>query len=116
MTWTEGRIRGFLTSVLRAGFAKWPPKWEAKKEACVGREHNKKSGRLALHYKCASCKKHFLGTEVEVDHIIPVVDPFTGFTTWDDYINRLFCSADNLQVLCKPCHKKKSAKERKLRK
>jgi len=28
----------------------------------------------------------------------------------------LYCEADNLQVLCKPCHKQKTAEERKERK
>jgi len=47
-----------------------------------------------------------------VDHIKPVVDPAVGFTTWDDYIERMFCEADNLQVLCKACHDAKSEEEK----
>ena len=49
--------------------------------------------------------------EIEVDHIEPVVDPDVGFTTWDDFIERLFVEEDKLQVLCKDCHKKKTAEE-----
>jgi len=44
-----------------------------------------------------------------VDHIIPVA---ANATTWDDYINNLFCDSDNLQVLCIGCHKKKTVKEK----
>jgi 5-methylcytosine-specific restriction endonuclease McrA len=30
-------------------------------------------------------------------------------------MNRLYCEAENLQVLCKPCHKDKTNAERKER-
>jgi 5-methylcytosine-specific restriction endonuclease McrA len=46
-----------------------------------------------------------------VDHIIPVVDPAVGWTTWDDCIERLFCEPENLQLLCKACHSEKSREE-----
>lgn len=52
---------------------------------------------------------------MEVDHIKPVVDPQEGFVSWDEFINRLFCEKDNLQALCKTCHKIKTAKEKKKR-
>ena len=48
--------------------------------------------------------------EVQVDHIIPVVD-FDGFKDWDTYIKSLFCSIKNLQVLCRECHKEKTTRE-----
>lgn len=62
-------------------------------------------------YKCAACQKLFPNKEVRVDHILPVVDPATGFTTWDDYIDRMFCGPEGLQILCKPCHKIKTQAE-----
>lgn len=49
-----------------------------------------------------------------VDHIKPIIDPVVGFTTWDECIERMFCEADNLQVLCKTCHDEKSNEERAL--
>ena len=49
---------------------------------------------------------------MEVDHIKPVVDPKKGFTTWDDFIDRLFCEKKNLQALCRGCHAKKTKEER----
>jgi len=109
--WTEGRYRSFITSTLRGGMRRWPPKWKALKDACVGRKVNEKTNKLALHYVCRKCKKEYTATNVEVDHIKPVV-PATGFTSWDDYIDRMFCEQTNLQVLCKKCHKDKTGKEK----
>lgn len=34
----------------------------------------------------------------------PIVDPDVGFTTYDELIERMFCEAPNLQVLCTECH------------
>lgn len=113
--WTEGRYNSFITSVLRAGVRKWPNKWKALELACSGPGINEATGRKAKLYTCASCARLFTAKGVEVDHIEPVVDPKTGFTTWDNYISRLFCSTDNLQVLCKPCHKLKTLSEKKSR-
>lgn len=71
---------------------------------------------MAAHYTCAECKYEFPAKEVQVDHISPVVVPSEGFVSWDKFITRLFCDKQNLQVLCKPCHKNKTAEEKKARK
>ena len=115
MMWTEGRRKAFITSVLRGGFRRYPAKYEALQEACVGVQLNPKTGRMAKHYYCTMCKIAYPAKDVQVDHKSPVV-PLTGFTTWDSFINRLYCLLDNLQVLCKECHKLKSSGERKKRK
>ena len=113
--WTEARFRAFIISALRAYMKRYPPKWKALKAASVGREINKRTGRLAEHYKCASCGNLFVARDVQVDHIEPVVSPTEGFQDWWVYCNRLYCEAENLQVLCKPCHKEKTNEERKER-
>lgn len=113
--WTEARFISFIKSTLRGGSRRWAPKNEVKKEARVTR------GK----YKCKSCNKTVGASKVIdgkrvnnvfVDHINPIVDPNTGFTTWDDFIERLFCEKDNLQLLCKSCHDKKSYKEKEIAK
>ena len=109
--WTPSRIRAFITSGLRAASSKWPPKYETLREAYTETKTNVLSGRQAKHYKCKKCGGEFTGANVEVDHIIPVIDPHVGFTTWDDFITRLFCPKENFQVLCKPCHKIKTKEE-----
>lgn len=107
--WTEGRFRGFITSALRGSMRRWPPKWETLRDARVGRKLNKKTGRKALHFRCASCRKEFPQNRVQVDHKIAI----GKCLTWDEFIEKLFCEKDNLQVLCKVCHKKKTKKEQK---
>lgn len=113
--WTEARYRTFVRSALRAAFRKWPPKFAVLKSAATERRINPASGKLAMHYRCAACAKEFPAKLVQVDHVKPIVSVFAGFKTWDDYIDKLFCEAKNLQVLCKPCHAMKTAKERKKR-
>ena len=113
--WTEARFRAFIISALRAYMKRFPPKWKALEQAKVGRKINKRSGRLAEHYLCASCGGFFIARDVQVDHIDPVVSPEEGFQDWWTYFNRLYCEADNLQVLCKQCHKEKTNAERKER-
>lgn len=55
-------------------------------------------------YKCANCLKPTRRKDINVDHIIPV----GKFTTFDLYIERLFCDTSGLMVLCKSCHKIKT--------
>lgn len=113
--WTEARFNSFIKSLLRQGTRRWGPINEVKKEARVSRGL----------YKCASCGSLVSPTVREgsrrvqnifVDHIEPIIDPATGFTTWDECINRMFCEKLNLQLLCKPCHDVKSNKEREVAK
>lgn len=111
-SWTEGRLRTFITSTLRGGFRKYPPKYETLKAASVGKKINAKTNRMAEHFTCNMCKGEFPAKEVQVDHVDPVVCPFTGFIDWNTFINRLFCDGGNLQVLCSPCHDIKTAEER----
>jgi len=113
--WTAARFRGFVVAALRTATRRWEPKYKALIEAEVGRRVNKTTNKLAKHYRCNHCKEVFPAKEVQVDHINPVVCPVTGFENWDVFINRLFCEKENLQVLCKECHKIKTQQEKKER-
>jgi 5-methylcytosine-specific restriction endonuclease McrA len=113
--WTEARFNSFVKSALRSASQRWPPKYSVLSEACVGQKENPKSGRLAKFYLCNKCKGEFVAKEVEVNHILPVI-PTSGFDSWDNVITRLFCERDNLEVLCKPCHKEITKQENKERK
>lgn len=108
--WSEGRKRAFIISTLRAGSKRWPPKWQTLNSAYVGIRLNEKTNREGKHYLCALCEGEFPAKDIQIDHKIAVIGP-EGFTNWDDYINRLFCSKDNLQAVCTGCHKIKSYNE-----
>jgi len=114
--WTEARFNSFIKSGLRSASQRWPPKYRVISDACVGSRINPASGRVAKFYLCATCKGEFPLKQVEVNHINPVI-PTTGFKSWDDTIERLFCEKEGLEVVCKPCHKiitKQENTERKL--
>lgn len=111
LQWTPARTHSFIVSVLRTGTRRWPPKYQTLEEAKVGKKINVGTGRLANHFRCKLCRKSYPSSNVEVDHITPVVGP-EGFSTWDEYIKRMFVGKEGFQVLCKPCHKKKTLKEK----
>ncbi len=108
---TPTKYRSWVISLLRRGTMRWPPRNECLKEAKTERRINFVTGRLAQHYRCAGCKEEFPLSQVCIDHIEPVV-PAEGFSTWDNYITRMFCPKSNLQVLCKLCHDVKTKLEK----
>jgi 5-methylcytosine-specific restriction endonuclease McrA len=76
----------------------------------------KKDGSAAskprVEYLCSKCNDWHMGKDIQVDHAVPVVDPDVGFINWDTYVSRLFCTKENLSVLCKTCHKEKTDQEK----
>lgn len=110
--WTEAYFKSFIKNNLRNATRKWQPIADTLKEARTRRGF----------YRCNGCQeeiansfKNVDGKRVKgvfVDHIEPIIDPAVGFTTWDECIDRMFCEADNLQVLCYDCHKIKTDTEK----
>jgi 5-methylcytosine-specific restriction endonuclease McrA len=64
-------------------------------------------------HRCQGCKR--LSEEVAIDHE-PSVVPLTGWDSWDNVLERLFCPAEQLHKLCHHCHSKKTAHEASSRK
>ena len=113
--WTESRMHSFIKSALRSASVRWPPRYTTLNDAFVEVKTNEKTGRKAKHFECAACKGHFPQKDVQVNHKESVV-PLTGFISWDDIIERMFCEKEGLEVLCKPCHKIETDKENQQRK
>lgn len=63
-------------------------------------------------YKCEICKKIFSRKDTAVDHKIRVTPDDWDGKDWTAFVERLFCPSSGLQVLCHPCHKEKTARER----
>lgn len=109
---SESGFTNFIRGNLRKASMKWRPKIEKLKEARISRGV----------YKCEGCgvegPASIRGEDGKryknavVDHINPIIDPDVGFVSWDDFINKLFCEKDNLQVLCHACHSEKTNDER----
>jgi 5-methylcytosine-specific restriction endonuclease McrA len=75
-----------------------------------------RSKKDSVQYLCNVCKNYVGSTHVEVDHIVPVIETNEhGFVDWNLFVERLFCKAENLQVICDPCHDKKTHEEQQKR-
>lgn len=112
---SEAQYVTFVKGHLRRGSRFWKPISETIKKAKVARGH----------YLCNGCQQVVTNSiviegkrmkNIFCDHINPVVDPMTGFSGWNDFINNLFCEEQNLQLLCKACHDSKTKAERELSK
>lgn len=105
----------FLIPVLRRASMRWPNKIAARKRAKTVIENGTfKNGKtiFKVMYKCENleCGKIVDIDGGHIDHKAPVVK-LDGFTTWDDYINSLFCDISNLWHLCIDCHSNKTIAE-----
>lgn len=105
-TWTEARYWTFIRSNLRKMWIKWPVRYKVLEKARRPKPKNKK-GRHKWEYKCVVCKKWFLNPDVEVDHITEC-GKLTSFEDLPQFVSTLLCEEDNLQVICKQCHRKKT--------
>lgn len=67
-------------------------------------EKGPKGGRRIV---CSMCGGLFGASNIEVDHIEPVIpfDRKAQEMDWNEIAERLFCGVDGLRCLCKDCHK-----------
>ena len=105
-TLTQSGLHSFIASGIRSKSNRWAPKYSCRK----------KSKRGYNQYECALCHELVGNKSIRIDHIEPVVDPVMGFQGWDEYIKRTFVEEEGFQALCTPCHDKKTAAEREIRK
>lgn len=91
-------VQNYIKSALRRTWGRSKQRNQALKAAKVA------YGK----YKCADCNGIFRRKQINVDHI-KAVGKFTDFNT---YIERLFCDAKGLAILCVECHKKKTKLDR----
>lgn len=97
-------LKSWLIPRLRRISRFWPEANEAMKLAWVS----------PGQYRCASCQDVYHSSEVQRDHIEPIIK-VSGFTDWHDVITKLFCPREGYQILCKTCHSAKTLVENKKR-
>lgn len=109
-TWTEARYFSFMRSALRGAWSRYPVKHQFMKSKQLPYSGSDK--RTRFEYECSECKQRFVGKDVQVDHKVPA-GSLNKYEDLPSFAERLFCEADNLQIMCKPCHKVKTQEERK---
>lgn len=88
---------------------------KVRREVAKYNKDGSRSKKDAVQYCCNVCGKWTGSTKCAVDHISPVIDVQAGFVDWNQFIDRLFCQASNLQVICDTCHNSKTNSERIIR-
>ena len=113
-TMTKAQVMGRIRSCLRRHLFRYD--WLPKKRALEVARRTARSARAKWEYKCAHCRKWWLRREVEVDHIEPCgsMRDYAEIPWWIE--NYLCEEVEGFQVLCKSCHRKKTARERERRK
>jgi len=72
-----------------------------------------KGKRKRVSFKCNHCGELQSSGNINVDHIIPIgKGVYNSIADASYFYELVFCPYDNLQILCKPCHKVKSAMEK----
>lgn len=104
-TMTDSQFFNWLRQKLRRISITWKPINECRKKAKVSYTGNNK--RRKVSYICNSCKGEFSSTETSVDHIEPI-GSLKSFEDLPQFVEKLFCEEQFLQVLCKTCHDKKT--------
>jgi 5-methylcytosine-specific restriction endonuclease McrA len=98
-----------IAVIRRYVWVRWGARVEALKRASY---YVVEGGRRRRFWRCEECGVlRLTEKERDVDHINPVVDPEVGFVNLSEWVLRCFVEADGLQVLCRPCHKAKTALE-----
>lgn len=107
--WTSARYFSFIRSALRRAFVKYPVRYQVLQNA--RRAYQGSDKRTKWEYECNACKEWFKTKDVQVDHV-EECGSLKKYGDLSKFVKTLFCGEDNLQVLCKPCHKIKTAEAR----
>jgi 5-methylcytosine-specific restriction endonuclease McrA len=91
----------WLRSGLRKLSRRWSAIYEALDKAKVPYKGDNK--RRKWSYVCAECDMLFESKQVAVDHKIPA-GALNCKDDIADFVERLFCGPEGLQVLCHECH------------
>jgi len=104
-----------IRGALRQAFIRSNYKGEFIRSQRIERPVLKKNGEIAkrprVTYKCVKCLNEFKVDQINVDHI-RAVGSFESIEEFYEFFLRIFCAHENLQILCKDCHKRKTRFDR----
>lgn len=106
--WSQARFWSFIRSALRQAHVKYPPAQSLMKKdrkTVTGKKHK-------FEHQCSICQEWKPQKEIEKDHIIEV-GSLRSYEDLPGFVERLFCSEEGYRKVCKPCHKKLTAEQRK---
>lgn len=138
-SWSAAFFRSQMRGAWRRIWFRWPGRNLALQAARVETLTRKKSGegyKKNVWYQCATCpnmgksmhtpkqsgelkaakkagleRPPLIPLKVAVDHKVALVPTDGTVLTWDEYLFRLFCGPEDLQVLCSECHREKTRTE-----
>jgi len=110
-TETESEHMGKIRSALRRLSRFWKPATASL--ALVHRPYSGDNKRLKHEYLCNNCNSWYQRKLVEINHIVPC-GALRSYEDVPGFLERLFCEdVKGYTVLCKECHKKETATQRK---
>lgn len=102
-TMTNAAFWSMIRSCLRNKSRHWKPIQECKLKA--RRKYTGPNKRRRWEYHCSNCNNYFPDGDVEIDHILPA-GSLKCYSDLPGFVERLFCTVDNLRCVCKTCHLK----------
>ena len=108
-TMTEAAFWSYIRSALRNKSRYWPPIKQVKQAS--RRPYKGENKRQKFEYQCNLCKEWYAEKHINVDHIVGA-GALNCYNDLPGFVERLFCEADNLQVLCESCHNQKTQQEK----
>lgn len=109
--------RNLIKGALRRVFSRSELRRQVIDRSIITNYKDSKRKAVKFWVKCETCGKHEAKSNVQIDHINPVIkiNETLDDLSWDQLIDRLWCDISNLAIICKPCHKAKSKEENKER-
>lgn len=107
---SKSQYINWIRGGLRKLWSRHPSKTEIRKQHREKRDNGK--GRMVFHNQCNMCKEWYKTADTEIDHL-KCNPPFKDLKDIAEYAeNLLNVGVEDLQILCKPCHKIKTYSER----
>lgn len=112
----SAKERGLIKGAIRRVFSRSELRREVVESSRIS-HYDPERPRVTKWSKCSQCQTPTATYQIEVDHVDPIVpvDRSLEQMSWDEVINRVFCSKDNLTPVCRPCHAIKTKSENKAR-